>query len=253
MIVAMNFAASRLAIPPMLDTERFLAQLPPRIRAGVVWAAQPIRVGLAKLRCDEPDHDQLARVSDELLEPLVSLIRAAVEAVREDPGRFERAVGSDLEQERVRLDTFLADEESRDTAEWAFELLDCVFSGGMMLLTEKEPGVDLDFRVEDLRDSHAFVAYVRGTIALMAAVEEARIGVNRVVAADLVDLAFIELSALKEILASEGIELEPFADDDQRMERFARNVEWLRSSLSEAEHQVLTGARLRNFSDAPRH
>ncbi|MFO7561328.1 MAG: hypothetical protein R6X02_01690 [Enhygromyxa sp.] len=105
---------------------------------------------------------------------------------------------------------------------------------------------------DQLRGDDGFMALIRGLTALTAAAEEARTGINHSIAADLVDLAFVELNQMAESLSEA---LEPFADEPrtQRLQRFTRSAERLRTSLTKTEYATLVGAQLHDFDDAPRY
>ncbi|MBX3186512.1 MAG: hypothetical protein KF819_05835 [Labilithrix sp.] len=233
----------------VLDVESILARLSAEARARVIWARGPIQEVLFQLQ-EEPLTDELvASAARRAWNPVWSLSRAFREAFATNPEQWRAALAADLKRDGEILERIVADEDSRETLRWIFGLLRSYYD---LVVTAVPPDVILsapEGEIAGLADDKDFQPLFAGQIALLAAIDAAKVAGRADRARDLLDVAFLELKKAQVSLQRHGLWLTPFPSEtqEQRGDRAIRYAERLREVLSEEDVQVLDAARLQTL------
>jgi len=229
---------------PVLDVETVLARLPAEIRAQLMWAKKPIADALERL-CVESLDDQLLDVAaDEAWLPVWRITRELVNAMAERRDELAAVLMKDLEGVERRLLEHLEDEDAGDSLAWVLGFLRAYADVTLSLLPQVWPSV-AEIPVEDIARQREVRFLMRGNVALMAASELSRRGLDRARAGELVDIAF-ELTRFKHELERVGLRVAPFPFQtvEQRRGRQAHYAKRLRQILGPEDEAILADARL---------
>jgi hypothetical protein len=248
----MALPATKLPFP-VLDFGCLLDQLPAEVRAQLAWARKPIDDGLARLRTEALTDALVDEVALALRKPIIA---AAVEAEQWLAGLTEQVdmFESEIEADRARVRALLPDDDSKDTLDWIMDFLQALMAA-IVDATEDQPvphALDVE-EVEQEHDPPAFRAYLRGSVALMATIEIAKLpsasatAVER--AAELLDVAFLELMEFSDRAADllEAPFDPPSTAPVHRGERLAFYAKAVRDTLTDADWEVIESARLGNL------
>ena len=232
---------------PVLDAETTLERLPAEARAQLAWARRPIEEGIHRLRTEPMTDELVATTTDRLVPAIQAIGRAAWRALATNPAELRAALMQDLQREQARLADFVQTDEARDTLSWIVSLFQWSFA--LPPLSQEQVA-----QVDDAAWAHAtaspdLLPSWRGMVTLMAASEEAKHGTNRERARELLDVAFLELTAFRNVMRRYGVSLPvfPFETTDQRRERVAHYAAQLRSTLNDDDASTLVSARMHNL------
>lgn len=229
--------------------ESILGRLSAEARARVIWAKVPIQAVLLELQ-DEPLTDELvASAARRAWWPVWSLSRAFWEAFAANREQWRAALAADLKRDGEVLERIVADEDSQETLRWIFGLLRAYYD---LVLTVAQPDLILsvsESEIAGLADDREFLPLFAGQVALLAAIDAAKVTGKADRARDLLDVAFLELKKAQVSLRRHGLWLTPFPSEtqEQRGDRAIRYAERLRMVLSEEDVQALDAARLQTL------
>ncbi|MBI2894417.1 MAG: hypothetical protein HYY06_12775 [Deltaproteobacteria bacterium] len=233
----------------VLDLETLLGRLSAEARAQVVWAKRPIDLAMARLRSDVLTEALLDEVTAEAVGPLAAVVGALWRAVGSSPEQWRAGLMEDLQRDEERLRTVLPDDDARDTLDWVMGFLrglfDCTFAvalrGGPSRIGQED--------IERLGRKADFRALIRIQVALMAAVDAAKVGESPERARDLVDLSFLELVRVRNLLQGQGLRLSAFPHETtaERRSRLVSAAERLRRTMTDDDWEVLEAARMRDL------
>ena len=228
---------------PVLDVEAMLGRLPSQSRANVTWAKKPISEGLARLRSEPITDELVAAVAEQVMVPMQAIGGVAWKALATNLDSYRAAVMTDFANEEDRLAAFVDDEDSRDTVAWITGLLRAFYATVLATVTPQQR-VSVDER--ELSALPELPSFKRGVAALMAATEEARLGGDQRRARDLVDVAFLQLTQLRDVLRRHGLQLSafPYATTEQRRESLGHAARRVREALTSDDWSALQAARV---------
>ncbi len=233
----------------VLDVDALLSRLPAEDRAEVVWAKRPIEVSLARLRAGSLTESLLDEVARDVWAPMAVIARALWQAVGSSPEEWRAKLVEDLRRDEERLRVFLPDDDARDTLDWVAGFLkglfDCTFAVAL-------PSLPLQLEQEDverLAGDADLCAFVRGQVSLMAALDAEKAGVDPERARDLVDLSFLELVRVRNLLRGQGQWFSAFPQEttEERRSRALSAAERLRSAMTDDDWDVVEAARMRDL------
>lgn len=235
----------RSPLLPVWDLEGALTRLPAEMRAQVAWTKAPAEAALARLAAEPITDSLLEEVARAITRPVVTVTTALW---RTFAGRnaWQSELEATFRQNAVLLRAFVSSGESGDTLAWCQGFLRSLFSLTTVL--------DMDswgsMRDEDLApaiEHPDFLALMKAQASLLAALELARDKGDADRAAELIDVAFLELCELQDSLRRAGLWVSPFSGEtpEERAERTLRYARQTRQSLSEHDVQVLEDARVR--------
>jgi hypothetical protein len=241
-----------MGLPPLSvrDLTALVAQLPPSERAALTWVPTAIEAELKRLR-DEPLSADLVNACTLAVFIQSSKALAAIVSMLGAPG-FLAALSGIYHAEGGRLEEFLPDSGARRSARWAMRAFVGVLQA--ILLVPEIRGASLDPSLlaqsdlaEAFKDDAAGV--VRAVVLLMAAISIAEQDGDKERAAELADLASLEVSRGVDHLARLGlsVELEPEGPSDQRGCRVLECVEEAMAALEPGDVAALVQARLREL------
>jgi hypothetical protein len=233
----------------VLDVETLLRRLPAEARARVAWAKKPIEVALGRLRAEPLTDALLDEAATAVSRPLTAIARALWEAVAAAPEEWRASLMEDLQRDEERLRAFLPDDDARDTLDWiggfCRTLFDCVFA-----VARPAPIAQLGQEaIERLADERDFRSFIGGQVALMAAVDAAKANEGAESARDLVDVAFLELVRVRNLLRTQGLWFSAFPHEttEERRRRVLVDAERLRRATTHDDWQVVEAARMRDL------
>jgi hypothetical protein len=247
-LVAASIPAGSSAFT-VLDVESILGRLSAEARARVIWAKAPIQEVLLQLE-QEPLTDELvASAARRAWNPVWTLSRALWEAFAANREQWRAALAADLKRDGEVLERIVGDEDSQETLRWIFGLLRAYYD---LVLTVAQPDLILsvpESEIAALADATEFLPLFAGQVALLAAIDAAKVVGKAARARDLLDVAFLELKKAQVSLRRHGLWLMPFPNEtqEQRGDRAIRYAERLRKVLSEEDAQVLDAARLQTL------
>ncbi|MEO7034765.1 MAG: hypothetical protein ABI548_12730 [Polyangiaceae bacterium] len=183
-------------------------------------------------------------VARDLMEPVRALSRAILELLASNRDEFRASVMDDLLREEGRLNAFLPDDDSRDTLAWVLGFLRS-FVGLVMTMVEPEHLASLD--AEQLTQESTdpdLASFMRGQVALMAAVEAVRQGAGGDRCSTLIDSAFLSFMAFRSAIRNHGLWLSPFPNETsaERQQSLLRYAARLRETLTDQDWQTLERA-----------
>lgn len=244
---AVDFATVlRSPAPLVLDLETTLARLPAQARAELEWARKPIQQALARLRTEALTDALIVEVADAIAQPMQSVSKAASLALSMSSDDSRAALMQEIQREEELLVSFLRDEDSTDSLRWILGLLRSVYQHTAYLPKQA---------FANLSDGAWNEAYARpemkhllqAYVALMATAEEARAQGSPERAADLIDVAFLELSSFRRLAKVSALSPFPFETLDDRRARLLTYSDRLRDSLGEADWGAIEAARMREL------
>jgi hypothetical protein len=233
----------------VLDVEALLGRLPAATRAQLAWVKAPIASGLARLYTDPFSDELLNEVVEQVLRPMSSLGRAIAEVLAENPDRLRAAIVEDIERDRGKLLAYIQDADAADTAQWVFGLMRSLFD---VLLSHLDPALlpmfyDADFD-QALADDK-LRSLMRGQVALMAAMQgvKEQAAPDRIV--DLLDIAFLQLIAIRDYLRKHGLWITAFPDEtpEKRRQDTLRYAHRVRDVLTNEDWEGFDEARFRDL------
>ncbi len=231
-----------------LDVEAVLSRLPARTRADILWVRPVIEKLLRRLQ-EEPLTDELVvEVTGEALKPLQTLGLSFWQAFAPSPEAWRAEVAQALRRDGELLDQFLTDEDRLESLVWAKGLLASFFDELLRRAGQMDPAV-----VDEIADDEAMPEGARclisAQVALMAALDLAKMQRDAERAGDLIDVAFLDLVKFKEALARDGILLTAFPNETpaERAERVIRYAELARAIMTDEDMKVFDEARLRTL------
>ncbi|HEY6723379.1 MAG TPA: hypothetical protein VI197_05080 [Polyangiaceae bacterium] len=230
----------------VLDLDGLFRRLPTVARAKVTWTRPRIDAGLGRLLNDPLDDALLDEVAQELLEPVLALSQAAIQLLSSNRDEFRTFLMADLNQHEARLDSFLPDDDSRDTIAWMFGFLRSLLGTLLTIVVPNELSVIDQEQFAQATDSRELRSFMRAQVALTAAVQAAKDGVKPVRCAELIDIAFLDLMEFKKAIRSHGLWVSPFPTEtsDEHRERLKRYADRLRETLTAEDWKTLDGARM---------
>jgi hypothetical protein len=229
---------------PLLDVEALLRGLPPESRARITWPKRSIEGGLARVRSESLTGELLSQVTEDILPPFASLLRAIMETAGANRDEWQARLVGDLKAEERDLAAFIDRENAHDTLRWIVGLIQSFLA---LAFSASLESVRVEtVRLDELGADEDFKPYLRGVVALMAAAETRKLRGDRQWARDLVDVAFLQLSRFRANLRTHGVSLMPFPFEtlDDRRERLARSADALRKALTEDDWLVIEEARV---------
>jgi hypothetical protein len=229
-----------------LDWEALFRRLPAPARANVTWTKPRIEAGLKRLLTEAVSDAVLDAVARDLMEPVRALGRAVLDLPASNRDECRASVMDDLRREEGRLNAFLPDDDSRDTLAWVLGFLRSFFG---LVMTMAETGHFASLDAEQLIEESngpGLASFVRGQMALMAAVEAVREGVSADRCATLIDSAFLNFMAFRTAIRTQGLWLSPFPNETsgERQGSLLRYAARLREVLTDQDWQTLDNARI---------
>lgn len=155
---------------------------------------------------------------------------------------------SELAADEHALSTFVEDDDARDTLAWVTGLFRSVFTAAVASApAELSAMSDEDW--QRIGAQPAFVPYKAALLTFMAAADEARTGADHERARDLIDVAFLQMTAFGELMRSQGLYVTAFPYDttEQRGQRAIYSANRLREALSPDDWRTLDAARFTNL------
>ncbi len=235
--------------PPALDVEEVLKRLPAQARAHIAWTQKPIQEGLARLRKEPLTDDLLAAVVEQVIVPFRAMGRVVWESLAANRDELRALTMQDFSTREECLIAFLSWEDARDTLAWVVGLLRSFYEFSFNSFTPGQAArLDDGAWQEVTVDSNAR-ALVAGLFCFMAAADEARLGTERERAHDLLDVAFLELTKLRDAAREFGVWLSafPFETLSQRRVHLLRDADKLRQVLSDDDWATMEQARMRDL------
>lgn len=247
---------ARLLVPlgPGFDLEAVFARLPAEARARVAWARKPVKEGLLELRKGDLTDEAIQAAARKVWRPFLAIGQALWEAIGNNWEQASGAVTTLLQGDRDMLERFVDDRSTSDTIEWIIEFFQAYFGIILAILQSFKPEA-LRTMVEQAREhiteietADELEAILVGQVAFMAALDAARAGEDRERTGELIDIAFLELSRVRDVMQRAGLPILPFRDEtpEQRMERTLRYAEHARTTLHAADLAALEGASWRD-------
>jgi len=229
--------------------EALLGRLSATSRAQLTWVKAPIASGLARLY-NEPFTDALLdEVVDAVLRPMSSLGKAIAELLAENPDRLRAAIVEDVERDREKLLAYVQDPDATDTAQWVFGLMRAVFD---VLLSHVDPALlpmFYDVELDQALTDDKFRSFMRGQVALMAAVQAAKTQARPESVIDLLDVAFLQLIAVRDYLRKHGLWITAFPNEtaEKRRHDTLHYAHRVREVLTNEDWEGLDEARFRDL------
>jgi hypothetical protein len=233
---------------PFLDVEAVLGRLPAEVRAQVIWAKRPIQEALSRLRCGVLNDAVVEEAAMAIIKPSLSLTNALWGTVTNRDG-VRAALLEDFNRDEAQLRDYLNDEDAADTLSWLvafgrsfFGMVFMVFSPDQLATIDPE---ELEKHAADPRLTPLY----KSQVALMAAVECSKHGDPRERAIELLEIAFLEMMSLRDVMRQDGLWLPLFPEETpaQRREATLRYALALRDSLSDDDWAVLKDAQMGNL------
>jgi hypothetical protein len=181
--------------------------------------------------------------------PLTAVARAVWEAVAAGPEQWRAGLMEDLQRDEERLRAFLPDDDARDTLDWIGgfwrTLFDTVFAVARPAIVAQ---IDQE-SIERLTDERDFRSFIGGQVALMAAVDAAKANEGAERARDLVEVAFLELVRVRNLLRAQGLWFSAFPHEttEDRRRRIIADADRLRRAITDDDWQVVEAARMRDL------
>jgi len=229
----------------VLDLDTLFRRLPALTKAQVAWTKPRIDVGLKRLLSEPIDDTLLDDVVRELSEPVRALSRAVIELLISNREEFRTLGMDDLRREQDRLQAFLPDGDSRDTLAWVLGFLRSFFGLCLAIQPDQLATLDAEQIVQD-SNNRELGLFMRAQVALMAAVEAARVGAQPDRCVRLIDSAFLNFMAFRTAIRSHGLWVSPFPNEtsDERRESLLRYAARLRETLTDQDWQAQDAARV---------
>lgn len=249
-------ASTMLMSVPVLDVEAqeaLFERLPAQARARVTWAKRPIEDGLVRLQTQPLTDDLVAEIADGIWAPIQAIGLAGWETITKSHGESRAVLMDEIHQDEELLADFLPDEDARDTLRWVVGLLRSFFDV-LFAPVASVPAESLaQARAEDVARAAASAPeiqpFTRGIVALMAAVRVAKDGGDPDRAAELLNVSFLQLRDLRNMMRRHGVSLSAFPDEpvEERRQRLLEAATRLRKSFSDDDWRVLDEARMHDL------
>lgn len=238
----------RPGVLPLWDIDAALARLPAEQRAKVAWAKAPARAALSRLENEALTDELLEQVAKAFAKPLMAVTSALWEvlATRE---AWQTELEATFRDDTALMSRFLGGrEDAQDTLNWCLEfvrrLVELTSMVNIPLL-----GNHSQDELSRATERPQFVVLMKAEVALLAALQIARISGDPERVAELIDLAFVALCEVQDSMRQDGLWLNPFVAEspDERAERTLRYARQARNVLSEEDVETLDAARLRSL------
>lgn len=233
----------------ILSVDALLHRLPAENRAAVAWAQKPIRDALRDLRKGELTDEIAQAVARQTWPAMQSVMLAFWRSFAQDRDAWRNALAAELQQDREKLERFVEDDDSRDTIEWLFSFLEVSFNLFLQFMSPEWIHSIPQDASSMLSDDPAFLPFLTGHLALMAALDATNDGQDRERARDLLDIAFLNLNQARSQLRRLGLWLSPFPNEttEARGARTLRYAERIRSALAPDDLATIEAARMRDL------
>lgn len=230
---------------PFLDVEAVFGRLPAEVRAKLAWAKRPFQEALERLRHEPLDDEALEGAAMAIIEPSLSLTSALWQTVANRDGA-RAALLEDFNRDEAHLRDYLDDEDAADTLAWLVAFVRSFF-GMVFLVFSPEQLAEID---PEVLEKHAadprLIPFYKSQVALMAAVECSKHGDPRERAIALLEVAFLEMMAVRDEMRRDGLWLPLFPQETpaERREATLRYALRLREALTDDDWTVLDEARM---------
>lgn len=232
------------------DLSGLIDELPASERAALAWAPAALQLEVRPLIAGPTTSDAIIAATAGVLRILGQLLPATAKLVGAE--HFTAQVSGAYQGELDRLRAFLDDAGARRSAEWAFRSLRSFFKLFSQIPKDQLAAVGTQAVVETafaeaLRDDAAGI--LRGMVLIVAAISIVDQAGDAERAAELCDLAFLEVSHGVDSLVGAGLSFLPEADQPSAESRrqILEAAEDVRTALTAEDLDSLSSARFRDL------